>query len=350
MESAESSDRAYAAWRALAAVLALALLPPATAAQSFQAGLSRETVPMGEVFELRVRVPVPPGSIVHFPDTVATTEVLESHTAATWEAEPASGGGAVLTLTYPVIAWGAGLVPVPGFDVFVAPAAARPSGDLPALPGGSYLGAWVDAPVRGDVYVQPLRVPRRGVWVTPVFDEAQMEVGVEPMPAADVLGGSWHWPSVALGVLFTAALAALGMRAWRRAAGSSRVLDPAAWTPSASRRDALEQLDGLLTDTHLSPGRTHELYTRSSAIVRRFLGRMDSGLGADLTSSEMMIRLHAGGEGRTEGRLNGKGTALFRELSTAEVVKFGRARPPRDEAEAHIRALRDWIAGCGDSL
>src|SRR5688572_25534026 len=85
-------------------MLACAVMCPALAAQStFQAGLSADTVDVGEVFELRVRVPVPAGSVVYFPDTVGTTEVLESHTPVRWAAEPDPAGGSVLTLTYPVM-------------------------------------------------------------------------------------------------------------------------------------------------------------------------------------------------------------------------------------------------------
>ena len=332
--------------RTLAALLALALSTSPTRAQSFQAALSRDTVSMGEVFELLVRVPVPPASIVHFPDTVARSEVLESHAPVEWEAEEAVGGGALVTLTYPVIAWGAGVVPVSGFDVFVSASGARPS-EAPTLPGGSYVGDWDDAPTRGGDYVRPLRVPRRGVWVTPVFSEEQVEVGVDPMPAADVVGASWHWESVTLGLLFAGALAALSLRAWRRAAAARAGTTGVAWTPSASRREALEQLDMLRAEGLSATGRTHELYTRSSAIVRRFVGRMDPHLGADLTSSELMDRLHA----RANGHANGRSRAtLSLEMSAAEVVKFGRARPGAPEAEAHLGALREWVAECGDSL
>ena len=320
----------------IVAVLAGSALPGS--AQSFQATLSRDTVPMGNVFELLVRVPVPPGSAVYFPDTVASTEVLESHAPVRWDAEPASDGGATLLLTYPVIAYGAGLLGVSGFDVFVRPAGDVPGG-APALPGGSFVGAWSDAPVRGGEDVRPFRVPRRGVWVDPVFSEEELDVGVEPMPSADVVGASWHWPSIALGMLFAAGLVTVGTRAWRsQATGRRRGASARVWTPAESRRDALEQLDRLLGEKLPSVGRMHELYTRSSAIVRRFVRRMDSELGADLTSSELM--------GRLEGRTNGsRGTALFREMGTAEVVKFGRMRPGEREAEAHIRSLRDWVEG-----
>jgi hypothetical protein len=316
------------------------------AAQSFQATLSRDTVPLGEVFELRVLVPVPPGSAVYFPDTVASTEVLESHGRVRWEAQPAEGGGAELRLTYPVIAYGAGMVPVPGFDVFVSsagPASAESAAS--ALPGGSVVGAWADAPTRGAAQVRPLRVPRRGVWVPPVFTEEDMNAGVEPKPSADVVGASWHWLSLALGLLFAGALASIGVREWRRSfgGGSGRGAGVRVWTPAESRRDALEQLDLLLAERLGAVGRTHELYTRSSAIVRRFVGRLDARLGADLTSTELMCRL----EGRTNGR---EGAALFLEMATAETVKFGRALPGEGEADTHIRSLRAWVDRCPDSL
>jgi hypothetical protein len=321
----------------------LVAAPRAAAAQSFQATLSRDTVAMGEVFELLVRVPVPPGSVVYFPDTVASTAVLESHAPVRWEAEVAADGGATLLLTYPVIAYGAGLVGVSGFDVFVGSMGSAAAAEA-ALPGGSFVGSWRDAPTRGGGDVRPFRVPRRGVWIDPVFSDEQLDGGVEPMPSADVVGASWHWPSIALGLLFAGGLVMIGFRAWRSAsAGEQRGLGARAWTPAAARRDALEQLDRLLAEKLPSAGRVHELYTRSSAIVRRFVRRLDDELGADLTSSELVGRLR----GRTNG---GRGTALFREMGTAEVVKFGRARPGESDAEAHIRSLRDWVEGSTDSL
>jgi len=330
--------------RVLSLVAAVAGAPLPCSAQSFQAALSRDTVPMGSVFELRVRVPVPPGSAVYFPDTVASTEVLESHTPVRWDAEATPDGGATLLLTYPVIAYGAGLVGVPGFDVFVRPAGRGAGGDGHALPGGSFVAAWSEAPLREGEDVRPLRVPRRGVWVDPVFSEEQLDDGVEPMPSADVTGASWHWPSIAFGLLCVAELAAVAVRTWRsRSPGRRRGLVGRVWTAAECRRDALAQLDRLLEEDLPSSGRIHELYTRSSGIVRRFVGRMDSGLGADLTSSELM--------GRLAGRTNGsRGSGLFREMGTAEVVKFGRMRPGRADAEAHIRSLREWVESAADRL
>lgn len=332
--------------RGVGVLLALAVASAPGAAQStFRAALSADTVAMGDVFELLVRVPVPAGSAVYFPDTVATTEVLESHAPVHWEAEPTPDGGATLVLTYPVMAFGTGIVPVPGFDVFVSPSGDH--GSVAPLPGGSVVGAWSDAPTRGAAYVRPLRVPRRGVWVTPVFTPEDLEGEVQPMPSGDVVGASWHWPSVALALLFAGVLAAVVARTVRarlapgmdagRAGG-----DDGPWTPDAARLHALRELDRLLEEGLHAEGQTLELYTRSSGIVRLYVERRDPTCGPDLTSSELTRRLRA----RTNGAA---GTALFREMEAAEVVKFGRLRPRGEEAEEHVRSLRAWVEASGDS-
>ena len=324
--------------------LALVLLCPSLAAQaSFQARLSADTVDVGEVFELLVRVPVPAGSVVYFPDTVGTTEVLESYAPVRWNAEPEPAGGATLTLTYAVMAYGAGMVPVPGFDVFVSPSNGAAAGAT--LPGGSAVGEWGGAPTRGAAYVRPLRVPRRGVWVTPVFTPEQVEDGLEPMPSADVVGSSWHWPSVAAGLLFLGLLGIVFVRIARASMEqrARRKLDGAVWTPETSRQHALDELDRLLAERLHASGRTHELYTRSSSVVRHYVERLSPQHGTDLTSSELMVRLGA-------HATNGHGNApFFEQMRTAEVVKFGRLRPDGTQAETHLRSLRAWVEGSGST-
>lgn len=319
----------------------LLVASPCAAQTGFQARLSADTVEVGEIFELLVRVPVPAGSVVHFPDTVATTEVVESHSPVRWEAEPDLSGGATLTLAYPVIVYGAGMMPVPGFDVFVSSSGGATTG-VP-IPGGSFVGAWEDAPTRGAAYVPPLRVPRRGVWVNPVFTPEQVEAGLQPMPSADVMGASWHWPSVLVGIFFAGMLGMVVARAVRAGLGprsrwSVTAPGDVRWTPEASRRHALDELDRLHEEDLPSRGLLLELYTRSSGIIRRYAERLDPSDGADLTSSELTHRLQA----RTHER---DGSTLFGEMRTAEVVKFGRLRPEREEAETHLRSLRAWIEG-----
>jgi hypothetical protein len=321
---------------AVAAFAALtSLAQPGTAQTGFVARLSADTVEVGEVFSLLVRVPVPAGSVVFFPDTVARTDFLESNRPARWEAEADASGGAVLTLDYPVMAFGIAVVPVPGFDIFVRPAA----GDSGTpLPGGSLIGSWDDAPTSGGAAARALRVPRRGVWVRPVFTQEQVDAGVEPMPSADVFGSSWHWPSalavLGFGALLVWALArlALGWRGSRREVGAA----DGEWTADTSRRYALAELARLRDEDLVATGRVHELYTRSSGIVRAHASRVVTAYGTDLTSTELVGRLD-------DEPAESASTHLGPELGTAEVVKFGRMRPAAEAAERHLASLRSWL-------
>jgi hypothetical protein len=330
--------RTRAAARAGCSLLALsAIAAPCAGQSSFVARLSADTVEVGEAFSLLVRVPVPAGSVVHFPDTVARTDFLESHGPVRWQAEPDASGGAVLTLEYSVLAYGVGVVPVPGFDVFVSPSGDRATGT--PIPGGSSVGSWDDAPTSGAAYLRPLRVPRRGVWVNPVFTPEQIEAGVQPMASADVLGSSWHWASLLAALVFGGVLAAVLVRsapAWLGPlrGGSSPASER--WTPDASRRHALAELARLQEEGLAASGRVHELYTRSSGLVRQHVSRVNPELGSDLTSSELMRRLDI-----TAPAI--RHAPLSREMLTAEVVKFGRLRPEQRVAEGHLAALRAWL-------
>ncbi len=311
----------------------------ASAQGGFAVRLSTDTVEVGEAFSLLVRVPVPVASIVHFPDTLARTDFLESHAAVRWQAEPGAEGGAVLTLEYPALAFGVGMVPVPGFDVFVSPADGR-SGGTP-LPGGSSVGLWSEAPTSGPAAARPLRVPRQSVWANPVFTPEQIDAGVQPMPSADVLGASWHWPTLLVGVALAGVLLGLlasAARAWVvRLRGAGRgPHSHGAWSPEASRQHALEQLARLSADGLATKGRFHELYTRSSSVVRLYVSRLKPGHGQDLTSSELISRLGEAPDSPERER-------MASEMATAEVVKFGRLRPATASADEHLRSLRAWI-------
>ena len=90
--------------------LAFALQPLPTAAQSPEpvAVLSADSVEIAEVFELRVEVPVPSGSVVYFPDYVPATDDVESFTPVDWRARRGPDGGATIELTYALMPFGMG--------------------------------------------------------------------------------------------------------------------------------------------------------------------------------------------------------------------------------------------------
>jgi hypothetical protein len=299
--------------------------------------LSATTVPLGNTFELRVRVPVPPASAVYFPDELPTATALESHGKVQWKAQVAADG-ATLTLTYPLIAFGTGNVQVPGLDVFVGPAHEAVGGD--SLPGGSVAEPSAGAHVAPPASSLLASIAPREVHVASVFELEGVLAGVGPMPAADVVGRNWHLLSLILLFVFSLVfgevlIATIRRRMLLRSGGDASVLTTHS-APEDARCAALKELDELVQLGLHTNGRTREFYTLSSEIVRRYVGRLDSRLGPDLTSTELMQALRARGD---SSRVDG----LASQMRGAEVMKFGRLRPEAGAAEAHWRALREWV-------
>jgi hypothetical protein len=235
------------------------------------------------------------------------------------------------------MAFGIGELPVPGFDVLMAP-----RGDEAAvgaeLPGGSVIGSWSDAP-RGPGAATVTRVPRQGVWVEPVFTPSDLMGGIEPLPPNDVAGASWSWPSLALALLCSSVLV-VTLASTARSRLGERTSQAAPLSLEARRAHALRQLDDLLAADLHEDGRMLEFYTRSSGIARGYVEAMDRAWAPSLTSSELMGRLRSRAGDGASGDLPA-------QMGTAEVVKFGRLRPDAYAAERHCRALRDWIEAPG---
>lgn len=320
-------------------VVTYALLPLCAGASTLRAQeaasatLSSDSVAMAEVFDYTVRVPVPAGSVVYFPDSVPATQDMESFAPVRWDAERAEGSGATLVLTYPLIPFKEGFVTVPAPDVFVAP---REDGDEgERLPGGSLVGAWSDAP-RAVGFSSD--IPAQQVWVRFVYTSQDIVDGLAPKPPRDVMGFSWSWPSIALVLLFASVIGGAvttttrGWLATRQAPVPPTSVGPPSLADA--RLHALTQLDRLLTSVAQAGERSLELYTESSGIIRGFVERLRPDLGLDLTATESMERLEATSEGSPN---------LFAEMSQAERVKFGRLRPERAAAEHHLRTLRTWV-------
>ena len=310
-------------------------LATAQAPAAFSVAVSTDSVEMGELFEMRVSVPVPPNSIVYFPDTLPATVNMESASPVRVGAT-ATAEGAELQLTYEMMAFGVGPLPVPGLDVLMT---ARGGQDgAMQLPAGSVTGAWTDAP--GPSGARVVRIPRQAVWVAPVFTPGDLFTGVDPMPPNDVSGGNWSWPALTL-LLLCSSLLALSLVSTAKGVlerAGIRAPNPPP-TPDELRRRALEELDALLAEGHHREGRSLDFYTGGSDIVRRYVEGLGSGR-TSLTSTELMQRLQAGSGVRASGD-------LADQMRLAEVVKFGRLRPDAVSAEKHWGILRSWIAGSG---
>ncbi len=150
----------------LCVALVWALQPLSIAAQSPEpvAVLSADSVEMAEVFELRVEVAVPGGSMVYFPATVPVGGDVESFTPVDWRARRGPDGGATLELSYALIPFGLGNTALPRVDVITMPLEDDVDGQ--DIPGGSIVGVWEERQptVR---YTRSITPPT--IWVEPVY-------------------------------------------------------------------------------------------------------------------------------------------------------------------------------------
>ena len=320
--------------------LVWALQPLSTAAQSPEpvAVLSADSVEMAEVFELRVQVPVPAGSVVFFPATVPSTGDVESFTPVDWRVRRGPNGGATIELRYALIPFGMGNIALPPVDVITMPLEDEAEGQ--DIPGGSIVGVWEERQ-------QTLRYTRSitppTIWVEPVYSADDVVAGMSPRGPEDVVGFSWSWPSMALLLLFstvTGGAVVTTTREWlANRAEPGPVPPPGPTSLDAARKQALTELDRLLAAGPYPAGRAHELYEESSGIVRGYVERIDPEWGPELTSTELMDRL----KGRSP-----EGAVLAAEMRTAEAVKFGRLRPHTEPTAEHLTVLRAWLAGRGE--
>ncbi|MEQ1855385.1 MAG: hypothetical protein ABL963_02890 [Longimicrobiales bacterium] len=313
-------------------------LSPELAAQNppLSVEVSADSVSLAEVFELRVRIEVPPGSAVYFPDTVPTTDDIESFAPVEWRAERASDGeSATLLLTYALIPFGNGDLALPTPGIIVAPVGTADRGE--PLPGGSLVAAWADVPRAAGSTIRRLDVPEERVWIHPVRFGGALGEGVSPRGPDDVLGRSWSWPSVVLVGFFSTVLVAAGLATTRQWLGRRRTervgADLGSSAADDARRAAIAAIERLIAEGSYAPDREKRAYTASSDIVRGYAAHTTDDWVPGLTSTELMTRLE-GAPG---------GSPLAQAMSVAERVKFGRLRTGSDALHAHLLELRRWL-------
>jgi hypothetical protein len=228
----------------------------------------------------------------------------------------------------------------------VGPAEVDATGGVEAeqrLPGGSVVGSWSDvygAPGVDESWTRML-VPDQRVWVASVLLLEDIAAGLEPRPAADVVGSSWDWVTVSALFFVTTLLAGVATTLVRRSLAGRRAAREAAASEAArserSRlQEALDELDLLFGLGLHSDGMMKEFYQRSSGVVRTYVESLNGAWGPSLTSTELMDELK-------QERNGGAAPDLLSAMKSAEVVKFGRLRPDREAAELHWGALREWV-------
>lgn len=320
--------------RALATVIALSMGAAApTAGQAIprltvdSAYLSADTVGIGDSFELTLSISLAPASVLFIPDSLYAPS-FQPLGPAEWTVDREASR---VSVTYPLIAFEVGALEVPEFEVY---AAAREEG---VAAGMAATGDWVgdfEAFIDGVAEVPSARlraVPPQQLWVASVLLVEDVAVGLRPRPPADVAGADVHVLALLLGLL------SLGVFVWAawsplRAWNEARLAAAAA----VSARDrALRDLEALRTSGVHHDGRLQDFFTRSSAIVRRYVETLDRRWSPAWTSTELM--------GGLDDSLGDESAGVSTEMAEAEVVKFGGLRPDTDTAEAHVQALKRWI-------
>jgi hypothetical protein len=274
------------------------------AAQDVRSAVLPDTIRVGDVFTVALRLELPAGVAAILPDTLPVSGDLENAGGRDERVVEGPGGVRTVTAAYRLTAWRPGTLPLPPLPVLLrAPDGERVvEAQLPAVRVLSVLPA----------------------------DTA----GIEPRPARDVLGGSrLLWPWLLLGL----ALVLAGIGAWllyRRFRRPAAAVQAPAVPP---RERALAELDAARTAGHLERGEVKAFYSLVTEALRRYLGSLRPGWGADLTSGELLHRLR--------GDLPEDPRTLARVLFAADLVKFARHRPGADEALADWEAARGWVAG-----
>jgi hypothetical protein len=175
--------------RVLTALLLLTALPAFARAQdgAVRAGVSvsKDTVTVGEPFELRVRVRAPAGAQISFPDNPDSTGTIQARDPRTIVTTD-SVAAVDQTATYRLAAWDVGMQPVRIGNVTVATDAAAGAGQPVSL---ARLQVFVRSVLPAD---SALRVPKpaRPIWELRAFPWWLLAL----LLAAIALGlGIWWW-------------------------------------------------------------------------------------------------------------------------------------------------------------
>ena len=293
--------------RALAIVFLLFILVPTAPAhgQQVSVAVAPDTITVGEVARVGVRVVAPAGAEVSLPDTLPITGELENAGRPEVTVATNADGSRSLTATYPITAWRPGVDTLPVIEV----------------------GIEIDGRAAVSVVALPVLVVAS---VLPA-DTA----GIEAKPPHDVIGPAWVWWLWALlGLLILAALALLAWWLIRRRRNRPVVLGPVV----SARERALGELAAIRAERMHDRPSIDPFYERVSAVLRGYLSDTDPRWGRYRTTSELTAALLPAASPEVAARLR----ALLRE---ADSVKFAAALPDARAAERHLDEVRAWIEG-----
>jgi hypothetical protein len=281
-------------------VVALLGMTSAVSAQQVQSGItvSRDTVTIGEPFEVRVRVRAPVGSQIRFPenpDSASTVQARDPRTVSTNDSVQFTDQ----TATYRVAAWDVGTQPIIIGNVTVAlPASTQPDRTI-ALSGRQ---VFVRSVLPAD---STLRVPKpaRPIWEAKLFP----------------------WWLLAL----LAAAAALGLLIWWWIRRRRR---PAVVAPVDPYLRAQREFNRLETMGLVDAGERTRFVALAVEVLRDYMAARYTEASLALTSRELVSAVRR--------RTTVPHEQLMRVLHEADLAKFAAFSLTEDRARAVARETR----------
>lgn len=286
---------------------ALSLMPAASTAQTARTAVVPDSITVGSVFRVAIRLSVPAGTRAMFPDTLRVPENVEAAARRLIDVDSSTAGEYTYTAVYPLTAW---------------------------KPG----------PVRLDPALVRTESAGRSSRIEATFPEVRIQsvlpqdsAGIEPKPAKDVLGPSrLMWPMV-LAAFLVVALIVAAIVLWRRRRKPSP-LQPA--TPP--RELALVELERIRRQGWLERGEWKMFYSAVSGVLRRYAAALEAEWGRDLTTTELGAAMGARLTRAAPEHGTG-GDRLIALLGGADLVKFAARRPSRPEAEEAWTESLGWV-------
>jgi hypothetical protein len=275
--------------------------------QTARAAVLADTIRVGDVVPVAVRVTVGPGERVGLPLLLPLEGPdLENVARVQERVETLDDGTSQVTGVYTVTPWRPGPAALPPLAVHVQD------------PGGTARTVQVTLPELEVVSVLPAAADL-----------------VDPMPPKDVLGRSFAWWPLLLLLLVLLALLAVGIWwARRRRRTPEAVAAPVPAVPPRER--ALEALRKARDAGHVERGEWKEFYTRVSMALRDYLDAVDPAWGEDLTTTEVVARVRQAAGPEAAASLAGL-------LRPADQVKFARRVPTGQEALDEWAAAVSWL-------
>lgn len=281
-------------------LLCALLLPTAARAQVVETGLSRDTIRVGDPFRAVVRVVVPEGTEIVFPDSLPATEDLENSGKMRMKRDSATGGSSIAA-AYALTAWRPGTITLPDLRVLLKTANSE----------------------------RTIAVKLPQVQVISVLPADT--TGIQAKPPKDVLGGNrlwWPWLLAALLLLI-----ALGLLYWwyrkRR-----RTEVPAEVIPTIMPRDrALQQLERIRAMDLVREGMYKRYYTLVAEVLRQYMATVEPSWSSYLTTDELARKVR----GRPDI------AHAISVLRNADLVKFAKQTPSESEATRDLDRTREFV-------